>query len=54
MKRRYSGKKSQKFWNKVNSIKGEDAWNKVHKLGCQLRDLENKVLNELAKAKQER
>lgn len=50
MKRRYSGKK---FWNKVNAIKSARAWNRVHKLGCQLRDLEIKVLNELAKAKHE-
>ena len=49
MKPRYSGKLSESFWDKINSIKDEKLWSKIHLMGVKLQNLEEKLLKELDK-----
>jgi hypothetical protein len=40
----YSGDRSTKFWNRVNSIKDQRLWKRAYQAGCRLQNLEEKVL----------
>ena len=54
MDNRYSGDKSQWFWNRVNSLDHDShAWHTVYSLGCALQNLEGFVLRQLLNAEQE-
>lgn len=48
--RYYSGDKSDKFWNRVNSLSNEADKRRVYSLGVILQDLENHALRELMTA----
>jgi len=45
-KPRYSGKKSIKFWKKINKS-GMDDEDQAYLLGCILQDFEHDILNRL-------
>lgn len=48
---KYSGELSRPFWGRVNSFRGnEKVHNRLYKLGCDLQNLEGKVLREIAAA----
>jgi len=48
----YAGKKSEKFWGAVNSIKNEKKHSEMYLLGVLLQDLEGYVLKKLKEVKQ--
>ena len=49
MKPRYSGKKSGKFWDRINAIPG-NIGKSLYSLGCDLQDLEHVLLRLLQEA----
>jgi hypothetical protein len=49
MKPKYSGKKSYKFWNKVNALNGGN-YQELYALGCCLQNMEEFVLKALKDA----
>lgn len=51
LKTRYSGQKSEKFWDIINNVENEDDRNELYKLGCDLQNLENFILKKLEKIK---
>ena len=54
IKPKYSGKRSRKFWNAINSIENECDQDELYSLGVALQDLEGYVLKQLEfKTKQE-
>lgn len=48
---RYSGEKSHKFWDIVNSIKHEPDKQELYSLGVALQNMEEYVLKQLKNAK---
>lgn len=51
IKHRYSGKRSRKFWARVNRLPANDS-NTLYSLGVALQNLEHQVLTELHNAEQ--
>ena len=51
LEHRYSGKKSENFWNRVNSLKKKSDQSALYALGCALQNLEYYVLTQLENAK---
>lgn len=41
----YSGPSSKKFWEQVNLLPWPIPCEKIYKMGCELQDLENQVLD---------
>ena len=48
----YSGRKSIKFWRRINVLRGSDR-DRLYELGVKLQNLEHDVMDELFKAEQE-
>ena len=51
MKTKYSGKKSHKFWDRVNVL-SDSNWQELNSLGCALQNFEEYVLKALNDAEQ--
>ena len=56
---KYSGEASIAFWNCVNSFRSDDPLkdklhSRLYRLGCDLQNIESKVLNEIAAALRDR
>jgi hypothetical protein len=49
MKPRYSGKKSGRFWDRINAVPG-NIGKDLYSLGCDLQDLEHVLLQLLREA----
>ena len=47
LKHHYKGKRSQKFWDIVNTLRTNEADRELYGMACQLQALEEKVLKEL-------
>ncbi len=47
IKRRYSGKSSEKFWRKVNAIKKSRYQQTAYSLGVVLQNLEDEILTQI-------
>ena len=47
LKPRYSGKKSNEFWNTINSIPNSSVADNAYLLGCVLREFEEDILERI-------
>lgn len=52
MKHKYSGKRSTKFWKEIDKIEDQKLWDLIYKAGCELQELEARVLTQLKLLKQ--
>lgn len=45
---RYSGRKSKKFWKRINAIKDQHVHAAAYGLGCELQNAERSILKAIA------